>query len=162
MEALGFLWLVGYQEVSWWRSLVVRWNHCESVMAKQVCNEVVENDLVYIKSAVICNKNNHVDDTLIMCWFFFFYSVFMLHVLFWVGLHHSVGQCGDLSICGHSALLTPLTITSKKQWHQMVDLHCIELLLLWHELNAPWWACGSCACSGLCLGKCDNRLHASH
>ena len=91
-----------------------------------------------------------------------FFSVFMLHVLLQVGLHHSVGQCGDLSICRHSALLTPLTIASKKQWHQMVDLHCIELLLLWHELNAPWWACGSCSCSGLCPGKCDNRLHASH
>ena len=76
-------------------------------MAKQVCNEVVESELVDIKSAVICNKSNHVDDTVIV--------FFMLHMLLQVGLHHSVGQCGDLSICGHSALLTPLTITSGKQ-----------------------------------------------
>ena len=32
-------------------------------MTKQVCNEVVESELVDIKSAVICNKSNHVDDT---------------------------------------------------------------------------------------------------
>ena len=44
----------------------------------------------------------------------------------------------------------------------MVDLHCIELPLLWLKLNEPWWACGSCACSGLCSGKCDDRLCASH
>ena len=32
-------------------------------MTKQVRNEVVESKLVDIKSAVICNKINHVDDT---------------------------------------------------------------------------------------------------
>ena len=32
-------------------------------MTKQVHNEVVESKLVDIKSTVICNEINHVDDT---------------------------------------------------------------------------------------------------
>ena len=66
------------------------------MMTNQVCNEVVESELVDIKSVVICNKSNHVDDTVNVLFF-------MLCVLLRVGLHHSVGQCGDLSICGRSA-----------------------------------------------------------
>ena len=65
-------------------------------MTKHVHNEVVESQLVDIKSAVICNEINHVDDTVKI----FFFT---LLVLLRVGQRRSVGRCGDLSIRGHSA-----------------------------------------------------------
>ena len=72
-------------------------------MTKQVRNEVVESQLVDIKSAVICNEINHVDDTVnVLCIYIYIY-IFMLLVLLRVGLRRSVGRCGDLSIRGRSA-----------------------------------------------------------